>query len=186
MLFHTEFNEKEGWPSENGQVSTLMPPPPPPPPAPEGEEPPPPPQYDVHFTAKDVVLEGDLLNASGYYGQKAKQLYVVLGKGAELTGTISSCEAIHVNENGRQNTHFTSSEYYYLGHVMNRNYFNGENLAELVMEEGSKFCVTKDGLLSSFQQKKGADFQGKLFVDGKEVVPEEGKIYTGKLVIQKK
>ncbi|MBR2717052.1 MAG: hypothetical protein IKD79_04875, partial [Oscillospiraceae bacterium] len=123
LEFHTEFREKEGWPSENGQISSLMPPPDPsqmPPPPPPGEEPPPPPGPDVHFTVRNTALAGDLYNGSGYYGQKAKQLYLTLGEGAELTGSVSATETIHVDEKGNQNTHFTIDQYYYLGHVANR------------------------------------------------------------------
>ena len=186
LEFHREFNEKAGWPSENGQISSMMPPPPPPPPMPEGEEPPPPPQFDVNFRAADVVLKGNLYNGSGYYGQKAKQLYVTLDAGAKLTGTISATETIHVNEKGEQNTHFTIDQYYYLGHVANRNYLNGDNAVEVTMNAGSVWTVTEEGLLTALTVNEGAAFHGKLTVNGTETVPEAGKTYTGELVVAPK
>lgn len=188
MAFHTEFKEPEGWPSENGQISSQMPPrplPPPPPPAEDGAEDdgPEPPQFDVRFSAADTLLKGDIFNASGYYGQQAKQLYVTLDAGAELTGIITAAEAIHVDENGKQNTYFTSEQYYYLGHVANRPYFNEDNRVEVTLNEGSAWNVTGTGLLSSLTVMPGAVFNGKLTVDGKEIVPEFGKTYNGRLEI---
>ena len=187
IQFHTEFNEKEGWPSENGQISSMMPPPDPsdmPPPPPDGEEMPAP-QPDVRFFASDTVLNGDLYNGSGYYGQPAKQMYITLGKGAVLNGSISATETIHVDENGKQNTHFTIDEYYYLGHVANRVFFNGDNAVEVVLESGSEWNVTKEGILSSLTVCEGAKLSGKVTLDGSEIVPEAGKTYTGKLVVSR-
>ncbi len=191
LQFNTEFNEKEGWPSENGQISSMMPPPPPPPmpPMPEGEEPdggPEPPQFDVNFSASDVELKGDLYNGSGYWGQKAKQLYVTLGSGAVLTGAVSATETIHVDENGRQNTHFTQDEYYYLGHVANRPYFNGDNRVEVTLEKGSVWNVTGDGILTSLTVNGGAVLNGAVTVDGKPVEPEAGKTYKGDIRVSAK
>ena len=176
LQFHTEFNEKPGWPSENGQISSMMPPPDPAdmPPMMEGMEPPPEPLYDVHFTVTDAKLEGALYNGSGYYGQKAKQLYVTLGAGAVLTGTISATETIHVDENGKQNTHFTSDQYYYLGRVANRVFFNGDNTVEVTLQAGSVWNVTEAG---------GAVLNGSVTVDGAAIVPEAGRTYTGKIVV---
>ena len=184
LHFKTEFNEPAGWPSENGQISTMMPPPPPPPmpEGPEGEGPQPP-QYDVHFKAANVTLDGNLYNGSGYYGQKAKQLYVTLGAGAELNGTVAATETIHVNEKGEQNTHFTIDEYYYLGHVANRLFFNGENEVEVTMEAGSRWNVTEEGLVSLFLLQEGAEFNGKLLIDGETIIPETGKTYKGAITV---
>jgi hypothetical protein len=191
LQFNTEFNEKAGWPSENGQISTMMPPPPAPPmpPMPEGEDgegAPEPPQFDVHFDASDVDLKGDLYNGSGYYGQKAKQLYVTLGDKAVLTGKISATETIHVDENGKQNTHFTQDEYYYLGHVANRSFFNGENEVEVTLNSGSTWNVTGEGVLTSLTVNAGATLNGTVTVDGKAVTPEAGKTYKGDIKVSAK
>lgn len=186
LEFHKEFNEKAGWPSENGQISSMMPPPPPPPPMPEGEEPPPPPQFDVNFRAADTKLAGNLYNGSGYYGQKAKQLYITLDGGAELTGAISATETIHINEKGEQNTHFTIDQYYYLGHVANRNCFNGDNAVKVTLNAGSTWNVTAEGILTALTVNEGAAFNGKLTVNGVEIVPESNRKYEGELFVSPK
>ena len=185
LEFHTEFNEKAGWPSENGQISSMMPPPDPAgfPPMEEGAEPPPEPQYDVLFSAADVTLDGALYNGSGYYGQKAKQLYVTLGAGAVLNGTISATETIHVDENGIQNTHFTSEQYYYLGRVANRTFFNGDNTVEVRLEPGAVWNASGKGLITSLTLSEGAVLNGSVFVDGEKIVPEAGKTYTGRIEV---
>ncbi len=187
MKFLTDFYEKEGWPSENGQISSLLPPPPKPPlmPMEDPDNPHPEPQFDVHFTASDTVLNGDLLNGSGYYGQPAKQLYVCLEHGAVLNGRVSATETIHVDENGRQNTHFTAEEYYYLGRVKNRNFYNGDNHTEVTLQSGSVWNVSGESLLSALTIEEDAVFNGRLWNQGKEIQPEAGKKYCGDLSINK-
>lgn len=185
LEFHTEFHEKAGWPSENGQISSLMPPPdpsdmPPPPPGEEMEEP----RFDVRFEADDVTLTGDLLNGSGYYGQGAKQLYVTLKKGAVLTGAISATETIHVDEHGAQNTHFTSEEYYYLGHVANRPYYNGDNAVEVTVEAGAVWNVKGRGIVTSLTVQEGAAVRGSFSCGGEAFVPEAGRTYTGVITVE--
>ena len=187
LQFHTEFREKEGWPSESGQITSQMPPPdltelPPPPPPPPGEEMPEP-QFDVRFSAADTELTGDLYNGSGYYGQPAKQMYVTLGAGAVLNGRISATETIHVDEHGKQNTGFTIDQYYYLGHVANRPFLNGDNAAEVTLETGSVWNVTGEGLLSALTVQEGAVLNGTVTLDGRELVPEAGRTYTGRISV---
>lgn len=185
LTFNTEFNEAEGWPSENGKITSKMELPPPPP-MPEPEEPaegddfgPEPPEYDVHFSAKDVVLDGSLYNGTGYYGQKASQLYVTLGSGCVLTGAISATETRHIDENGKQNTHFTSEQYYYLGHVENRPYHNGDNDAEVVLENGAVWNVSGEGLITALTVGEGCVFNGRAFINGEELAPAFGETYRG-------
>lgn len=185
LTFNTEFNEAEGWPSENGKITSKMELPPPPP-MPEPEEPaegdsfgPEPPEYDVHFSAKDVVLSGDLYNGTGYYGQKASQLYVTLGSGCVLTGAISAAETRHIDENGKQNTHFTSEQYYYLGHVENRPYHNGDNDAEVALENGAVWNVSGEGVITALTVGEGCVFNGRAFMNGEEFSPAFGEIYRG-------
>ena len=184
LHFKTEFNEKAGWPSENGQISSMMPPPPPPPmpDGPEGEGPEPP-QFDVRFKASRVTLDGSLYNGSGYYGQKAKQLYVTLGQDAVLNGAIAATETIHVDEKGNQNTHFTIDEYYYLGHVANRNFHNGENDVEVTLETGSVWNVTGESLVTALTVMEGAVLNGRVLLDGCEIAPAAGTAYKGSLRI---
>jgi len=189
LHFNKEFNEKPGWPSENGQISSMMPPPPPREPRPD-EEPDEEelrrkPDFYVNFSAEDTVLTGDLLNGSGYYGQKAKQLYVTLGAGASLTGRISATETRHINEKGEQNTHFTIDEYYYLGRVENRNHYNGDNDVEVTLEEGSAWTVTGESILSKLTVNEGAVLNGSVTVDGEAIVPAAGKTYAGRIVVSR-
>ena len=186
MEFNKDFYEKEGWPSENGQISSKMPPPPPEdvPPLPPDFEMLPEPQFDVRFDAANVVLDGDLYNGSGYYGQQAKQLYVTLGGGAVLNGAISATETIHVDENGKQNTHFTCDQYYYLGHVANRPFYNGDNVVEVVLETGSVWNVSGSGVITALTVHEGATLVGKVTIDGAELIPEPGKTYTGAIVVR--
>lgn len=187
--FNTEFFEKEGWPSENGQVTSMMPPPdpsdmPPPPPKSEDDEPREPRRYDTSFTAADVELTGDIYNGSGYFGQKAKELVVTLRSGTVLTGAISATEIIHVDETGAQNTHFTSEEYWYLGHVKNRPYCHGKNTVEVVLESGSVWNVKGEGILTSLTVMEGARLNGTVTLDDAELTPEPGRTYTGRIVVR--
>ena len=131
-----------------------------------------------------MELSGDIYNGSGYYGQKAKELTVTLEKGAVLTGCISATETIHVDENGAQNTHFTSEEYYYLGRVANRPYYHGDNTVEVTLEEGSVWNVRGEGVISSLTVKDGAALNGTVLLDGAIIVPEAGKTYTGRITIR--
>jgi hypothetical protein len=188
LTFNTDYYEKKGWPSENGQISSKMPkvPPPtmpPPPPPKEGEKPTEmvmgPPQYDVHFNASDVSLKGDIYNGTGYFGQIAKQLYVMLGKGCVLNGAISATEVMHVNEKGKQNVHFTSNEYYCLGHLADRPFFNGDNTVDVILADGAVWNVTGEGLLNSLKVGKDCIFNGIASMNGKSFKLIEGKTYKG-------
>ena len=188
LQFNTVFTEKPGWPSENGQVTRLMPPPdptemPPMPPMDEGMGPPPEPRYDVSFTARDTDLEGDICNGSGYYRQQAKQLVVTLGAGTTLTGCISATETIHVDQHGRQNTRFTSREYYYLGRVANRPYFHGDNTVEVRLEPRAVWNVRGTGLITSLTVAEGAVFRGRASLDGTPFTPAPGRVYTGIITV---
>ena len=185
LQFRTEFCEKAGWPSENGQISSRMPPPDPSdmPPPPPGDEEMPEPRFDVRFSAADTELRGDLYNGSGYYGQPAKQMYITLEKGAVLTGAISATETIHVDEHGKQNTHFTSQEYFYLGRVANRPFLNGDNAAEVVLKAGSVWNVTAEGLLTALTVEEGAVLNGRVTVDGVPGAPAAGIAYTGRISV---
>jgi hypothetical protein len=192
LTFNTEFNEKEGWPSENGNITSKMelpPPPPMPEPAPDDmfeDSPIPPAEYYVNFNAEDVTLTGDLYNGTGYYGQKASALYVSLGKGSTLTGAISATEARHIDENGKQNTHFTSEQYYYLGHLENRPFHNGDNDVEVTLSDGSVWNVTGEGIITALTVGDGCVLNGTVTVDGAAVTPEAGKTYKGNIVVKAK
>lgn len=138
-----------------------------------------------YFKATNVALKGDLFNGSGYYGQDAKALDVVIGAGAVLDGAISATETRHINEKGEQNTHFTIKEFYYLGHVENRVFFNGDNVVEVVLKDGGVWNVTGDGIINALTVGEGCTFNGKASIDGKEIAIEAGKKYEGVIAISK-
>jgi len=127
--------------------------------------------------------KGDVFNGSGYWGQSGNALEVSVGKGATLTGAISLTETRHVDENGKQNTHFTINEYYYLGHVENRNYRNETAEIEVVLKDGGVWNVTGEGLISSLKLEGGTIKNAKMTVDGEETPIKKGKTYTGNIVI---
>ena len=115
---------------------------------------------DTFFNATDVYLKGNLYNGSGYYGQDAKPLFVILGKGTVLDGAISCTETRHIDENGNQNTHFTIKEFYYLAHVENRNFFNGDNTVEVTLEGDAVWNVTAPGIINKLTVGEGATLNG--------------------------
>lgn len=136
------------------------------------------------FQATNVTLKGDIFNGCGYYGQDAKKLVVELGTGCVLDGAISATETIHVNEKGEQNTHFTINEFYYLGHVANRSFFNGDNFVEVTLKDGAVWNVTGEGIINALTVGAGCSFNGKLLQDGREIIPESGKTYEGVLTVR--
>ncbi len=176
--FYTEYKEAAGWPSETGNISSLMPEDenaggmmggPGGPGGPGGEGGPggpggmpagPTGPVTNEFNATDVTLEGDIYNGTGYYGQDAVKLNVNLGKGASLTGVIASTETVHVDENGsnkvvaegtpvsNQNTYFTISEYFYIGHVGNRYFYNGDNDVNVTLTDDAKWALTGDSVVT--------------------------------------
>ncbi len=164
MGFNTEFFEDEGWPSENGNVTGKS-------------------GGSVSFTIAGTTVDGDLYNGTGYYGQSANTLDVVLGEGAVLNGAIASTEVIHVDENGEQNTYFTINEYYYLGRVANRNYNNGLNTVSVQLKDGAVWNVTGDSLISQLVIGEGCTVNGVATVNGVETVLEAGQTYEGTIVI---
>ncbi|MBN1626625.1 MAG: hypothetical protein JW944_08875, partial [Deltaproteobacteria bacterium] len=127
-------------------------------------------------------------NGSGYYNQSGNSLDVSIGKGASLTGAISLTETRHVDETGKQNTHFTINEYYYLGHVANRNYRNETASISVNLKDDGKWTVTGESLISKLVVDKGT-IEGAngakvvMKVDGKETAIKAGKTYEGDIVI---
>ena len=131
---------------------------------------------------------GDVLNGSGYYNQKGNELEVLIGNGATLSGSISLTETRHVDENGKQNTHFTINEYYYLGHVENRNYRNETAAISVSLQSEGKWIVTGESLISELVVDNGT-LEGAdgakivMTVDGQEKPIKQGETYTGDIVI---
>jgi len=223
VQFNTEFNEKAGWPSENGSVTTPGsaapagaapaggPPgggPPgggsstgvgpnggPPGGGPPGGGPPGggPPQpkgpTGVNLTLTHGDYRGNVFNGSGYYSQQGDALNVTIGAGATLTGAISLTETRHVDENGAQNTHFTIGQYYYLGHVANRNYRNPTATAAVKVAKGGRWVVSGESLLSRLSIAEGGSVTGangaavKLTVNGRARPLKAGRSYRGDIVV---
>lgn len=192
IVFKHDFHEVPGWPSENGQLSSELPPRPMGPggidPAelPEGRGMPPEGAEDILRTgtentlnAREISLCGDIYNGTGYYGMKAYTLTVNLDEGSVLSGTISATESRHIDETGQQNTHFTIHEFYYMGHMEHRSYFNGENKVAVNLHAGSVWNVTKAGIITSLTVAAGALFHGRATIDGIEITPICGKTYEG-------
>lgn len=169
--FNTDFYEKAGYPDIDYDVDVNT----------NGAN-------TVTFNATDVYLEGNLYNGTGYFGgamdgglQAADKLEVILGKGTNLTGTISATSVIHVDENGNQNTHFTIEEYYYLGHVANKVHYNGGNDISVILKDGAVWNVTDNGIITSLTIEDGCEINGTIKVNGNimsvdEIIAEGGNV----------
>lgn len=171
--FNTVHTEEAGWPTEstaepNASVSNI--------------------------NISDTELTGDIFNGSGYYEQSATPIAVNLGEGGVLNGAIAATSCIHVNENYNtdmteeealacQNTSFTISEYYYIGQVANKIYFNGNNTIAVNLAAGSTWNVTGESLITSLTVAEGATLNGDVYIDGElvEVVP--GTTYEGEITV---
>ncbi|MGD8909190.1 MAG: hypothetical protein PVI92_07560 [Chromatiales bacterium] len=182
-VFNTEFHEAEGWPSENGNDV----------PAtgrgngPFGPSKP----NSVSLNLTNGQYKGNVFNGTGYYTQPGDALEVNIGEGAILKGAISLTETRHINENGDQNTYFTINDYYYLGHVENRNHRNGNSSLSVSLTDGAIWKVTGESHISSLIVEDGAivGAEGEMVamtVDGESTLIEQGQLYQGKIVIQAK
>jgi len=129
-----------------------------------------------------------VFNGSGYYTQSGQPLEVTIGKGATLSGAISLTETRHIDETGKQNTHFTINEYYYLGHVANRNYRNKTATLSVNLKDGGVWKVTGESMLSKLVVDKGT-IEGEggakvvMKIDGAEKPIKQGETYSGNIVI---
>lgn len=170
LHFNTEFSEKAGYPSIDYPVSTTRDA-----------------STTVNVTADHISLRGDMFNATGYFGgQSGDTLNVTLGKDSKLTGTISATSAIHIDEHGKQNTHFTQQEYYYLGHVANKQFDNGVNEVNVVLKAGSQWQVTGTSMLHSLTIEEGAQLTGPNLImklNGKSIPVAAGR-YEGSIELK--
>ena len=114
---------------------------------------------------------------------KATALTVILEKNANLTGGISATESRHIDERGQQNTHFTINEYYYLGHMGHRSFYNGGNDVTVILEAGSVWNVTEPGIITDLQIKPGAVLNGRAELDGMSLKIEPNIHYSGIITI---
>lgn len=173
LCFNTEFNEAKGYPGIDYDIKEITTD-----------------RRNIYtFTATDVDLNGDLYNGTGYFGgQAADKLEVTLGKGASLKGAISATSIVHIDEKGNQNTHFTMKEYYYLGHVANKMFYNGGNDISVILKDGAAWTVTDTGTITSLTIGKGSTITAPegsgltMTVDGVKK-PIRAGIYEGEIVL---
>lgn len=166
-VFNTTFSEKAGWPSKNGNVTTSS-----------GQ------RGTVNLNLENGTYTGNVYNGTGYYSQSGDTLNVTLGKGAALNGVIALTETRHVNEKGKQNTSFTIKEYYYLGHVANRLYNNGNSKIAVTLKDGAVWKLTGTSTVTSLTVTNGTIKASKgktvtMTVDGVKTKITKGKTYTG-------
>jgi hypothetical protein len=213
MAFKTDFYEKAGWPSENGNVTQTSasasgaaaaprtpeeaaaaaaaaaagpggPAAGPGGPGPMGASGP----GLVKLALTNGDYKGNVYNGSGYYTQTANNVEVTVGAGATLTGEVALTETRHVDETGKQNTHFTINEYYYLGRVGNRKYRNGHATATVTLKEGGVWKVTGESWITKLELS-GGSIEGAngaklvMKVGGKETPIQPGQTYSGEIVI---
>lgn len=151
-------------------------------------------------TAKftNCSLAGSFYNATGYRGigdgprGQGEELYLTLGQGAALDGTITSAASRHIDEKGRPNNTFTMEQYYYLGHVENRPHFNGVNGVHVTLEDNALWTVQGENILASLTVGKDAAIITApgtslcFTVDGVEIPLEPGQKYTGEICLKSK
>ncbi len=172
-IFNTEFNEPAGYPGIDYPA-----------PGTAGEE-------VVNATFTNVVLNGDCYNASGYVlggmgkaDPQGRPLNLTLGENAVLSGAVCATSAIHVDETGRQNTHFTIHEYYYLGRVANRPHFNGANTINVTLTDNAVWNVTGTSIITSLTIGEGARVNGRAALYGQPIELVPGQTYTGLITIE--
>ena len=155
-----------------------------------------------HLNVESSELFGDIYNGSGYYGQTAVGVEVNLGKDAIYHGAVAQTETIHTDainytskvleegtsaEDAGQITAFTIDQYYYIGHVANRYYNNGDNTLVMNLSDNAVWNVTGDCLLTELTIADGATVQAAggdivMTVDGAETEIAPGT-YTGEIRI---
>jgi hypothetical protein len=173
LRFNTEFNEQKGYAGIDYEMKKIT--------------------MDRRntctFAATNVDLNGDIYNGTGYFGgQAADKLEVTLGKGASLKGAISATSIIHVDEKGSQKTHFTMKEYYYLGHVANKMFYNGGNDVSVTLKDGAAWTVSSSSAITSLTIGEGCTVTAPkgsvvtMTVDGTKQ-PIKAGTFTGKIVL---
>jgi hypothetical protein len=155
QIFDTQYTVLAGWPSENGSVTQTS----------DGGY--------VTFTMKDTALEGNLYNGTGYHNQNGRSLVIFIDSGASLRGDISATEVIHVNEkyNGTnalnaQKYYIPSDQYYYIGRVANREYFNGNNFVQVTVQKGGEWRPQKTSLITYLHIEEGGSVYADIMDNG--------------------
>lgn len=181
--FYTEHTEYAGWPTKaSGTIGNTG-----------------------AFTFDDVALTGDIFNATGYEtnsvgAQAATALDITLSGNTTLEGMISSTSAVHVSKEGSdavaaapagqkasadwleyQLTSFDISEYYNIGQVANKVYYNGCNDIDVTVADDAVWTVTGNGIVHDLTADSDAivaaapvtiTVKGVLKLDGKAVLED--------------
>jgi hypothetical protein len=118
-------------------------------------------------------LEGNLYNGTGYHNQNGRSLVIFIDSGASLRGDISATEVIHVNEkyNGTnalnaQKYYIPSDQYYYIGRVANREYFNGNNFVQVTVQKGGEWRPQKTSLITYLHIEEGGSVYADIMDNG--------------------
>ncbi len=154
---------------------------------------------EQNFTFTNGSYSGNIYNASGSDGLDATTLNVTLGEGAELNGAAAMTSAIHVTYDGAsllrsegckafdnadeaasfadqyQNTSFTISEYYDIGHVANLISDNGGNAVNLSLTDDAVWNVTASSCISSLSIEGSAS----VVIPSDVTLTVNGQDYTG-------
>jgi hypothetical protein len=171
--FYTTHNEEAGWPTESTAAANAT---------------------TSNINISGTELTGDIYNGSGYYEQSATPIAVNLGEGAVLNGAIAATSCIHVDKDydrsmtddealAHQNTSFTISEYFYIGQVANKIYFNGNNTIAVNLTDDAVWNVTGESLITSLTVGENATINGTVTIDGETVEIVAGQTYTGNIVV---
>lgn len=185
--FYTEHKENAGWPTKTGSTAATN----------KGV-----------FNFDDVKLVGDIYNATGYEAndvgaQAPSALAINLSGTTTLEGTISSTSAIHVSKEGSdavkaakageklsedwlkyQLTSFKISEYYNIGQVANKEYFNGYNTIDVTLTEDAAWKVTGNGTVNNITAASKAITADKaVTITVKGTLTLDGEVVTGTKVV---
>ena len=181
--FYNEHKENAGWPTKsNGAGSNTG-----------------------VFNFEDVTLIGDIYNATGYEAndvgaQQATAVSVNLSGSTTLKGAISATSAIHVSKEGAdavaaapagakasekwldyQLTSFSIGEYYNIGQVANKVFYNGYNDIDVTITDHAAWNVTADGIVKNLTASSNAvtadravtiTVMGMLKLDGKVIASD--------------
>lgn len=150
--------------------------------------------WQTEFNVSDADLKGDLYNGTGYGSNGGSALNVNLGKGASLTGVISSTETQHgdsldnlyksfiYRKDDEGFSYDTAAEAAgKLGHVINQNYYNGVNPVNVTLTDDAAWTVTGNSIVNNLSAKSTAvtaekpviiSVKGTLTLDGKQVTDD--------------
>lgn len=199
QIFNSEYNEKSGFPGIDYTPEVIKQDMPPMPSnqgtaqTSEKGQPPkenPPSGFDmgkrldnVALSLTDAVAAGNIYNSTGYTGE-GYPLTVTLGANAVLTGAVCSSSANHSTDNGKtQNTHFTSAEFWKLGHVVNRPFTNGKNKISVVLAGNAEWNVSGKSIINELLVQNGAVLNGAVYIDGIKTQVKPAVRYTGSIIV---